>query len=201
MATPSKTQGTSLLAWQNIASTGVVLSSAVDVSNKFQATFFIRFGRGTGTAFTTGWPNFRIEGSAKAIGNEAWIPLIVFQPVVGVAIANTTLNGAIIAGATTATVTAATNIAAGDIVFLGHTTDVTKFEISRVKSVSGAVVTFEEAITYAHDNTALVTDQAEMWLATIDLGSVGRVRVVADNAGSGQAISVEALMTTEDSIG
>jgi hypothetical protein len=81
------------------------------------------------------------------------------------------------------------------MLFLGHTTDVTKYEIVRVKSVSGTTVTFEEACTYAHDNGALVTDQAEEWAPTIDVSAAGRARCVIDNANSGQGIKAQILYT------
>lgn len=200
MATPSKTQGTSLLAWADIASAAQSIGTALDVSAKFGATVFVRLGRATGSAFTSGWPNIRIEASAQSSGNNEWVPVVTFQPAVGSSVASTTLNGAILAGATSCVVTSATNISVGDLLFLGHTTDTTKYELVRVKSVSGTTVTFEEACTNAHDNGALVTDQAEVWLATLDLSSIGRLRAVADNANSGQGIKAEVLATTLDSV-
>lgn len=201
MSALTKTQGTSLLAWQDIATGAVIISSAQDVSTKLAASVFIKVGRNSSSAFTAGWPNFRVEASGKSSGDDWWIPLATFQPAVGASIAATTLNGAITAGATTLVVTSATNIAAGDILFLGHTTDVTKYELIRVKSVSGTTITFEEACTYAHDNGCVISDQAEMYAASVDLTGVGRIRIVADNANSGRTIYASALMVTGDSIG
>lgn len=200
MATLSKTVNTSLLAWQDIASAADVIGSAVDVSTKFAASVWVFIGRLTGTAFTAGWPNIRIEVSAKASGTDAWIPIATFQPAVGASIASTTLNGAVSAAATTFVVTSATNIAAGDILFLGHTTTAANYELVRVKSLSGTTITPEEAVTNAHDTAAVVTDQAEVYVAQIDLTAVGRIRAVADNANSGQGIKIQALMSTGDRI-
>lgn len=199
-STITKTQGTSLLAWQDIATANVVVGSAQDVSTKLAATVFIKVARRSGSAFTTGWPNIRIEASAKSSGTAEWYPLATFQPAVGASIANTTLNGAVSANASTFTVTAATNIAAGDLLFLGDSST-TNYELVRVKSVSGTTITPEENVTNAHANSAIVTDQAEMYVASIDLTAVGRIRAVADNANSGQSISVQVLMVTGDSIG
>jgi len=200
MATITKTQGTSLLAWQDIATANVVIGTAQDVSTKLAATVFVRVARRSGSAFTAGWPNIRIEASAKSSGTDSWAPLVVFQPAVGASIANTTLNGAVSAAAATFVVASATNIAAGDLLFLGDSSTA-NYELVRVKSLSGTTITPEEAVTYAHANSAIVTDQAELYVASLDLTAVGRVRAVADNANSGQSISVQVLMVTADSIG
>jgi hypothetical protein len=120
---------------------------------------------------------------------------------VGSSIANTTLNGAVSAGATSCTVTSATNIAAGDILFLGHTTTAANYEIVRVKSVSGTTVNFEEACTNAHDSGAQVTDQAEVYsMGPYDLSTFKRMRVILDNLGTGQGVYYRCIMNTLDSI-
>ena len=199
MVAPSKTIGTATHIWQDVASTAQVIGAAIDVSTKWGISFNIQIGRLTGTAFTAGWPNIRIEASGKASGNDTWIPLIVLQPAIGTSIAATTLNGAISAAATTAVVTSATNIAIGDYLFLGHTTTPANYELVRVKSISGTTVTFEEAITNAHDNTAVVSDQAESYFPAFDVSEYSRVRVVIDNANSGQGIKVQVLYNTFDS--
>lgn len=196
---PSKTIGTSLLAWQDIASAAQVISSVIPVDTKWAIAFNIRLGRLTGSAFTAGWPNVRIEASGKASGNDSWIPLLSLQMAVGASIAATTLNGAIIATATTCVVTSATNIAIGDYLFLGHTATPGNYELVRVKLVSGTTVTFEEACTYAHDNTAVVTDQAEAYFPMLDVSAYSRVRVVIDNANSGQGMKAEVLYNLFDS--
>lgn len=201
MATPSKTSGQTLSAWASVASAAVSVGSPVDVSTKLGATVFARLGRGTGTAFTAGWPNIRIEASPKSSGDNSWVPLVIFQPGVGVAtLVNTTLNGAVSAGASSFTVTSASNIAVGDVLFLGDTSS-SNYEIVRVKGVSGTTITPEENIVNAHANAAQVTDQAEMYQANLDLSSVVRIRAVIDNAGSGQAIYAEVTISYLDSIG
>ena len=205
--TPIKTAATGgriLVSWTqgNLASAAQILGTALDVSTIFEGTFCSKIARRTGTAWTAGWPTVRIEGSPLTSGNYEWYPICTSHtPAVGTSIAGTTLSGSISAGATTATLTSGTNMEIGDIVFLGHTSDPTKYELVRVKLVAGAVITFEEACTYAHDNGAVVTDQASMYVDTIDLRSIMRVRGVVDNANSGQAIAAQILLCTEDSVG
>lgn len=195
----AKTQSISVLAWQDIASAAMAISSAQSVATKFAATFFIKVARLTGSAFTAGSPNIRIEGSAST--TVGWIPLATFQPAIGATIAATTLNGAVSAGASSFVVTSATNIAAGALLFLGHTTLPANYELVRVKSVSGTTITPEEPVVNAHDTGALVTSQAEEYVAQIDCTAIYNLRAVADNISSGQGIKVEVLMTTGDSIG
>jgi hypothetical protein len=197
--TPTKTIGTSYQAWQDIASAAQVLGSAIDVSTKWLIAFHIMLGRATGSAFTAGWPQVRIEASGKSSGNDAWIPLLTMQMAVGASIVNTTANGAISAGATSCTVTANTNIAVGDYIFLGHTTDVTKYELVRCKSISGTTLTFEEACTNAHDTGCLITDQAEAFFPVLDVSCYSRVRAIIDNANSGQGIKAQVLYNLLDS--
>lgn len=194
------TANRSLFAWADVASLAISVGSALDVSTMFEAAVVIRIGRRTGTAFTTGFPNVRIEGSVKSSGNNAWAPLFTYQPPVGASIVNTTLNGAVSASDATFIVTSATNIAVGDILFLGHSS-AANYEIVRVKSLSGTTITPEEAVVNAHANGAIVTDQADIATAVLGLAAYQRIRAVVDNAGSGQDISVEVLCGTLDSVG
>ena len=69
-------------------------------------------------------------------------------------------SGAVSAGATSFVVSSATNIAVGDLLYLGDSS-AANWEIVRVKGVSGTTITPEEAVTFAHANGAAVTDQAE----------------------------------------
>jgi hypothetical protein len=198
LITPNKTANQTLLSWQDVANTNIVLGTPVDVSGKYSASILIKFARKTGTAFSTGWPNVRIEGSQKTSGNDAWGTLLQYQTALGVSIANTTLNGAVSAGATSFVVTASTNIAAGDILFLEDGSQA-NYETCRVKSVSGTTITPEEALTFSHQTAKIVTDQAEIYQPLIDLTGIVRVRAVCDNGNSGQTIAVQVLMTTHDS--
>jgi hypothetical protein len=199
MATvPTKTVQTALIAWQDIASAAQVISSAFNGASIWAAAVAIRIARRTGTAFTAGWPNIRLEASFATSGNNTWIPLYTYQPLVGASIVNTTLNGAITANASTFVVTATTNMAIGDLLFLGDPSTA-NYEIVRIKSISGTTITPEENVVNAHATAALVTDQAEVVFPLLDLSTYVRLRCVADNAGSGQAISVEVQLITFDS--
>lgn len=201
MATFSKTtDNTAHLAWTDIASAAQNIPSAIDVSGKMAIGIWIKMGRKSSTAFTAGWPNFRVEGSSKSSGNDNWAVLANFQPPVGASISSTTANGAISGGAGSCTVTSATNIAVGDYLFLGHTTTPGNYELVRVKSVSGTTVTFEENCTNAHDNGCVISDQSEHFYIEIGCATQTRIRVVTDNANSSRDIAVEIRYVLLDSL-
>lgn len=199
--TPDKTVNQSLLSWTTVTNTNANVGTPVTVTSKIAAQFFLQIGRASGSAFTAGWPNIRFEASSKSSGDgiDAWSTIFPYQPAVGASIANTTLNGAISAGASSCVVTAATNIAVGDILFLGHTTLSTNYELVRVRAVSGTTITFEENCIYAHDNGAQVTDQAETITFASDLTRFTRIRLVVDNANSGQSVYVKCDYNLNDS--
>ncbi len=186
------------IPWQDIAGTASVVGAAVNVATVWRASFGISIGRQSATAFSAGWPNVRIEGSYGAGGNGRWFPLHTTSPAVGTTVGKTTLNGAIIAGATTLVLTSATNFLQGDILYLGHTTTPANYEIARVKTLATATVTFEEPCQYAHTTASIVSNQAVLDYVDIDLRSFTEVRAVVDNCGSGIVISVEVAMTIND---
>lgn len=196
--TPTKTVNQILIAWQDIGNTNVIFTpTPINLATIYAAAFGIRLGRRSATPFTANWPNIRIEFSEKASGNDGWIPGYVFQPMLGVNIANTTLSSAVSANAATFTVALATNIAVGDQLFLGDGSPA-NYEIVRVKGLSGTTVTPEEPVTFNHQSGAIVTDQAEMQFPLADVVAYSRVRAVVDNASSGVSISAQVTMTTLD---
>jgi hypothetical protein len=198
--TPVKTIQT-LSAWADItAGNAPTFSSWIDVSTKWSGLALISIGRRTGTAFTAGSPNIRIETSKKSSpDNASGIVVASYQPGLGTSIVNTTLNGAVSASDATFVVTSGSNIAAGDLIFLGHSST-SNYEIVRVKGVSGTTITPEAAVVFAHANSALVTDQAEMAAIPLDLKEHLQIRSVIDNISSGQNISAEVILITFDSM-
>lgn len=192
--TPTKTIGSSLLAWQDQAAATVLISSVIDVSTAWAIALNILLARAISTVFVGNAPQLRIEASGKASGNDAWVPLLILTPAVGASIAQTTLNGAVSAAATSFVVTSATNLSAGQLAFVGHTSDVTKYELCRIKSVSGTTITPEDAVTYAHDTGALVTGQAESFFPALDCSAYSRLRIVVDNMGNAtQGLKLQVL--------
>lgn len=198
MASITKTQGTSLLALASIASNTVSVGSAADVSTKLAATVFIHFGRRAASALTEGM-ELRIEASAKSSGEGFWWPLAIFKTQIAAAEAEA-VSGTVSAGTNVITVAATANLTAGDIIYIDNGT-IANSEWGRIKSiVSNTSVTIEDNLVNAQTG-ATIYDQAEMFVAQLDLTAVGRIRVVANGCNTGQAVAVEAFMVTGDSIG
>lgn len=200
--TLTKTAAGVLLAFTQQATAVVTVGSAVDVSTKVgHATAFVKMGRTIATALTNN-VKFRLEASAKASGNDEWVPLYEWTSANGLtASSKTTLNGATTAGNTTSVLTSATGFTAGDLVYFRETGTPANSEWSREASVSTNTITLEEAQTRNHTNGIDVTDLAEMWTIPIDIAGLVRVRLVVDSASnaSGQTVDVIAWLVTADS--
>ena len=200
---PNNTAKTAHIAWADTATANQVVGSAIvvnDGTTKERAIrFFVKFGRRSGTAFTAGWPNIRFEVSSTDSGNGDWFTQYSYRPEVGASIANTTLNGAVLANATSIVVASATNIAAGDRLFVKGNSD-SENEVVLVKSVSGTTINLDDGtpIVAAKNTGNAVTDQAELASFAFGCETLRRIRAVVDNAGSGQTIAVEVAYTLFD---
>lgn len=193
---PAKTS-VAFIAWQTIATANVVHSPVRDVREKWHATVYVEIGRASGSAFTTP-PEIRVSLSHDYTGTR-FKPVAVAPLQLGATIVNTTLNGAVSAAATSCVVTSASNIAAGDMLFLGHTTLAANYEIVRVKSVSGTTINFQEACLNDHDTLAQVTDQAELLVFNVPLLGAAALRVAIDNYAGGQSLYARADLEILDS--
>ncbi len=198
MSMVSKTAGISVLSLQSVASNTVVISSAIDVSTKLAISIFIHFGRRVTTALTEGM-EFRIEASSKSSGDGHWFPLAVFKTATATA-ESEAVSGTVSAGTNVITVASTTNLVKGDIVYVDNTT-IANSEWGRIKDlVTNTSVTIEDDLVNAQTG-ATIYDQAEMFVAQIDLTAITRIRVVADGRNTGQAVAIEVFAVTGDSIG
>lgn len=201
--TAVKTVDTTAFAVATCATATMTKGAEVDVSTALDGSLKVRLGR-TATGALTNPVGFKVEVSGKASGDQFWIPVYVWTNAIIAACAidqaTNLLNGATSAGATTYTLDLATGQNAGDLVFFNEST---KYEWARTKSVSGAVATPLDALTFAHVDNTIVTDQGEEW--DIPLGiympSAKRIRMIVDcaaaggnaAAASGQTVVVEGV--------
>lgn len=207
VTTANKTAAQALLPLTQQASGVVTLGSAFDVSTNFGARVFVKMGRIAATALTNN-VGFRLEASAKASGNDEWFPLIKWTCTLGTtAASSTTLNGATTAGNLTSTLTSVTGFGAGNQVYCRETGTPANSEWSRVASISGSVLTFEEVQTRSHANSIAVTNLSESWTFELDTSGISRIRLIVDSASSnteaaaasGQTVDVIGWLTTFDS--
>lgn len=189
-----------LLELQEIAAGGVVMGSPKGLMPDASAcTIGVRFGRRAATPLTASI-KFRIEISPESSGNTWWT-VKTFETQLGSSVADQIVNGTVAAGATVITLADTTGFVRGDVIFIENTTPADS-EWARIKSINGGVsVTIEEALTNAQTGST-VFDQAELYDAfAVSLKSLapasethGRIRVVADGSGGGQAFACEAIM-------
>lgn len=192
VSTPTKTQGTVLLALQSIAASSVVVGTEIDVTGKFAGLVSIHFGR-TATVAPAAGVVFRIEAAGKSAGGQQWYPLC--SVVTGVSAANGPTNTST-AGAVQ-TVSANTGFAAGQVACFAPTT-VANTEWARVVAQSGGTgITCEETIAGSH-TTGNTYNQAEMYAIPLDLSGIGRLRIVADGSAHNQTFRCEAYLNTLD---
>lgn len=199
--TPTKSGSGALLAHTQQTSPLITVGSPIDVSGKLSFRYYVKMGRTVATALSND-VLFRLEGSPKTSGNDEWVPLRQWTSVNGKTTASsTTLNGATTAGNTTCVLTSATGITAGDWLYFKEAT-LANSEWSRVASVSGTTITFEEAQTRNHTNGIVVTDTAEGWSESIPILDLLRIRIVVDSASatSGQTVDVIAWYSTLDNV-
>jgi hypothetical protein len=201
--TLTKTAAGVLLALTQQATAVITIGSAIDVSTKVgPAVAIVKMGRTVATALTA-QVKFRLEGSAKTSGNDEWVPIYEWTSTSGTtASSSSTVNDASFNAADTSfTITSATGIAAGDILYLRETGTPANSEWCRVASVSGTTITLEEAITRNHTNGITVSDLGEMYMIPLDIAGHVRVRLVVDtaSAASGQTVDVIGWLVTADS--
>jgi len=199
MATYTKTQGTSVLTLQSVASGAVLISTAIDVSGKIAVTLFIHFGRRATTALTVGC-QIRIEGSSKSSGDGHWYPLFIYTTDVAAA-ESEAVTGTNNAGQNVITVASTTNLSAGDVIYIDNST-IGNSEWHRIKSVvTNTSITLEDNLAHAQNSgSATIYDQAQIFRAVdINCRALGRLRVVVDDSGTGQAIAIEVDMVSADS--
>lgn len=197
MATITKTIQTPLLSLQSVASGGVAISSALDVSTLFACFVSVHFGRRATTALTVPC-QIRIEASAKSSGDGHWFPLVQWATDIA-ASESESVSGTVSSGTNVITVASTTNLAYPDIIYIDNST-IANSEWGRIKSVvSNTSVTIEDNLVNAQTGSTIY-DQAQIFGATLDLTAVKRIRAVCDNAGTGQAIAIEIQIITADAI-
>ncbi len=197
MAAMVKTQAVSLLTIQALASNAVVISTVVDWATKMAASIFLSLGRDDSAGALAVPFNFRVQGTPDASGDRRWMDLAVFQS--GITVPEPeAITGTQSIGATTLTLASTVNFAIGQLVLLKNTT-IGNSEFARIKSfVANTSFSPIDPITSAQTGSTLYT-QAEQFVLQLDLTSIERVRVVADNSGTGRSVVVEAYAITGDS--
>jgi hypothetical protein len=198
MATPSKTQGTSLLSVQNVANNTVVDSGAVAVTTVYGGTVLIHIGRDVTTALTNP-VNIRVLGSAKSSADDQWFTLAFLQSGIVAAISNTLSGSSNASGQNVLTATGNFTQSDGDLCFIKNGT-IANSEFVRLQHVTAATTVSTFFNLTRTQTSATLYSKADEFAVQLDLTAIGRIRLVIDTLSTGQAVNVEAYLITCDSI-
>lgn len=199
MASITKTQGIEIVETTLLIAGTVLISDVQDVSTKLAATIFIHFAKVDPNALTTGC-EIRIEASAKATGDDQWFPIQTFRSSIAAPVQEQ-LTGTNNSGDTVLEMVSTTGFAAGQIVFIEASPDVSVSEWARINAVTlNTSVTLVDTLTLSQTGSELWSG-AEMYVAQVDLTAIGRIRMVADASNTGRNVVVQAHMVTGDTIG
>ena len=199
MATPTKS-ATVLLTPQQIASNSVLKGSVQDVSTKFAGTFYLWLGRDDTVGVLTTGVDLRLEGSGKASGDDAWIPLVSFRSGVATPEAEA-VSGTEAAAATVIEVASTTNLAVGDLVLLKNST-IGNSEFGEIIAVvSNTSITLLDGLTNAQTGSTWY-NRGERFVFAVDVTSFKRLRVICNNnyGASAVAINWRCACITADSL-
>jgi hypothetical protein len=140
----------------------------------------------------------RLEGSPKTSGDGQWFELASWQSLTTAA-ESEAVSGTANAGQNVLGAASTTNLVVGDTIFIDNST-IGNSEWGRIKSVSANTsVTIEDNLVNAQTGSTMY-DQGEFFSGQINLENVLRLRLVVDASGSGQAVAVEAILSSLDAL-
>ena len=187
----TKTIETEMMAIRSVAASTLVASTVLALSGVKQATFFIDHGRASSAAFGTQGPEYWLQASQKAAGNDTWVNLATFTAESTACLA-VAASADVAAAATTIVITSGTSIpSAGNIVFWANTVAATASEWMRCVGVTGtANFLILDGLTNAQDSDTNIFTRAERFTVTVDCSSLTRARVVVQNNASGTTLAI-----------
>ena len=199
MATISKTADIAILAHTAITHPDTLVGSAQDVSTKLAATIVLFHCSVEATANTNSGV-FLIQVSGSASGNEDWVTIVSFAATVSTADTEA-LTATEPVGETVLAVASTTGFVAGDYVYIQNTT-LASGEWGRLQEiVTNTSLNLMDGLTNQQTNTSVAWNDADIFIAQVDLTAVTRIRVVFQHEGAtGANVHVKGLMVTGDSI-
>jgi hypothetical protein len=195
MPAPTKTLSVDLLPIASVSNGAVSQGSAFDLSGVHSLGVSGYIARQNTSAHASPWAEIVFEGNPSATDNALFFPFARLLMPAGASIAQTSLNGAVSAAASTIVVTSATNIAVGALLFLGDASSA-NYEIVRVRGVSGTTLTIDGTTVFSHTTGAIVSSQPEVInIPALDVTGLARLRVSCRNS-SGQSVFARVLGVT-----
>jgi len=187
----TKTIETEIMAIRSVAASTIVASTILSLSGVKRATFSIDHGRTSSAAFGTQGPEYWLQYSQKAAGNDTWVNLATFvaESTACLAVA---ASADVAAAATTIVITSGTSIpSAGNIVFWANTVAATASEWMRCVGGTGtANFLILDGLTNNQDSDTNIFTRGERFTVTVDCEGITRARVVVQNNASGTTLAI-----------
>ena len=201
MAVLTKTQSISVLTHQAITHPGSAVGASQDVSTHFSATI-VMFHALVEATINTNPGSFHVQISPEGSGNESWATIAQYTA------NNTTADTEAMtasepAGETVLAVASTTGFLATDLLYIQDTGALTNSEWNRCREiVSNVSIDLIDGLTNAKDASDIIWNDANVFVAQVDLTSVARLRVIfMHEGGTGANVHVKAIMITGDSVG
>ena len=173
------------LAVTAVAAGGQAVSTPVNVASERVIQVFIDHARDSATAPTVAGTEYRIEAAQTAAGNDTWRTIYSFN--CDLAAPSAIVTDALEAVGQTVIECGATGPAIGDIVFFKNAT-LANSEWSRVvdRVTTGGSESFTvlDGLTNAQA-AGTYYNKAEQFVVKLDIATVTRIRVVANNTAPG----------------
>ena len=194
---PRKTVETELLAATAVAADAQQKSSVLDLTSIRDLTLFISHGRTATGAFVGAGTEYRVEASAKATGNDAWLPLA--SVICGIAAATEITADANEAAGQTLIEIGVNTPAVGDICFWqNNSVDLSEW-LKVVAIAAGTTFTCQDGLTTAQAAAVKIYNQGEIFTLNFNTRSYKRLRVIVNNNNgtTNQAIVSKIAATSE----
>jgi hypothetical protein len=177
-----------------------VKGAAQDVSTKISATILC-FHASVQAVENTNPGKFLVQVSGSSSGDEDWATIAEFTAQVSTADTEA-LTATEPAAETVLAVASTTGFVAGDWVYIQDAGVLADSEWGRLQEVvTDTSLNLIDGLTNGKDASDFVWNDAEIFIAQLDLSAVGRLRVVFQHEGAaGANAHVKALMVTADSI-
>lgn len=188
------------LAHQAVAHPATVVGSALDVSTKLGMTLIL-FHASVEAAANTNPGKFLVQISGAESGNEDWQTIQVFDATISTADTEA-MTATEPIGETALAVAATAGFVANDILYIQDVSVVADSEWARCREIiTDTTIDLVDGLTNAKDSSDVIWNDADIWTCSLDLTSVGRVRVVFQHEGAaGANCHIKAMTIYGDSI-
>lgn len=177
------TSGIVVLAHQAITHPATVIGTEHDVSTKTQATFIL-YHASVEAAANTNPGKFLIQVTCSDAGCEDWATIYEFDATISTADTEA-MTASEPAGEKALAVVATAGFAANDILYIQDAGTLIDSEWGRCREiVTDTTINLVDGLTNAKDSSDVIWNDADIFVCSVDLSAIGRVRVLFMHEGN-----------------